>query len=65
MKAVQQLCGRAAPYLRAGIGWQDVMFLAQLPSVSGCSLGAETTEERRQLAVSIILDGVRRSNSLP
>jgi len=61
LEAVAQLCRRAAPYLRAGIGWQDVIFLAQLTGADGCSLGVEPTEERRQLAISIILDGVRRN----
>lgn len=61
LDAVGQLCRRAAPYLRAGIDWQDVMFLAQLTSANGCSLGVEATEERRQLAISVILDGARRN----
>ena len=63
LNAVEQLCGWAAPYLRTGIGWQEVMFLAQLTSASGCSLGGEATEECRQLAISTILDGVRRNTN--
>ncbi len=61
LDAVGQLCQRAAPYLRAGIGWQDVVFLAQITSANGCSLGVEATEERRQRAISTTLNGMRRN----
>lgn len=64
LNAVELLCQRAAPYLRAGIGVEEVVFLAQISSANGCSVGVQVTEERRQLAISTILDGVRRNTGL-
>ncbi len=61
LDAVEQLCQGAAPYLRAGINRDDVIFLAQLTSSTGCGLGVKITEERRQLAIATILDGVHRN----
>lgn len=60
--AGEQLCLRASPCLRAGIVWEDVIFLAQTTSSDTCGLGVEITEDRRQLAVATVLDGMHRNS---
>ena len=59
LDAIEQLCRHAASDLRPGVGWQEVVFLAQATGVDRCGLDAEGTEERRRGAIDIILDGLR------
>lgn len=61
LDAIDELCRLAAFDLRPGIGYKDVIFLARASCSEDCGLGIILTEERRQHAVAIILDGLRRN----
>jgi len=62
LRAVKHLHARVRGHgLREDLGWQDILFLAQIAGASGCGLMLDSEQGSSEKAVRVIVDGMRKA----